>query len=218
MWKKIKNSLLNIIFPKFCFGCQKEESYLCQDCESVLDINMFHQTYSTQNLQDLYWAASYQSPLMKNLIKRFKYEPFVKELAENFSGLIVSHLQLIEKVNIFSDFIIIPIPIERKRLKWRGFNQSEEVGRHLAEFLKIPLVTGYLIKTKSTLPQAELSNKERKNNIKGIFKIENSKMIEGKKILLIDDVYTTGATMEEAAAALKTARVKEVTGITIVRG
>ena len=109
-------------------------------------------------------------------------------------------------------------PKQYKKLKWRGFNQSEEIGKELANFFGIPLITNCLIKIKETVPQVELADEERKENIKGAFFIKNADLIKDKKILLVDDVYTTGATMTECARILKTVGTKEIIGVVIARG
>jgi ComF family protein len=126
-------------------------------------------------------------------------------------------LKLIEEEKNFSDFILIPIPLEKKKLKWRGFNQSEEIGKKLAENLKIPIFSNVLFKIKETRPQVELSEKERRENIRGCFLVKNKDLIKNKKILLLDDVFTTGSTMEEAAKTLKEAGAKEIVGIVLAR-
>jgi len=209
--------LLELFFPKFCFGCQKEGNYLCPDCKSTLEISSSHKIYSSQNLKDLYFALNYQSPLIKNLIQKFKYEPFVKELSPTLSSLIIEHLQLLDNKPSFKDFTIIPVPLEKRKLKGRGFNQAEEISKELSSFLAIPLIPNCLIKTKETIPQVELTKEERKENIKGVFSIKNGELVKNKKILLVDDVYTTGSTMEEAARVLREAGAKEIIGIVIAR-
>lgn len=113
--------------------------------------------------------------------------------------------------------ILIPIPLAKKRQKERGFNQSEEIGKELSKFLKIPLVNNALIKVRETLPQVELSGKEREENIKGAFWCRDENMVKNKTIFLVDDVFTTGSTMEEAARVLKEAGAKKVWGITVAR-
>jgi ComF family protein len=225
--KKIINFLLEIFFPKFCFNCQAEGEYLCQDCQATLEIAKEHSTSITsKNLKDLYFALNYQSPLIKNLIQKFKYEPFIKELAKPLSFLIIEHLQLLDNkppfftlssINSQSEYILIPIPLDKRRLKSRGFNQAEEIAKELSSFLTIPLIADCLIKTKETIPQVELRAEKRRENIKGVFLVKNKNLIKDKKILLVDDVYTTGSTMEEAARVLKIAGAKEIIGIVIAR-
>ena len=235
---KIQKFFLDLLFPKFCFNCQKEGSYLCSDCFSMLEISEIHQKYSTKSLTDLYFALPYQNIFVKKLIQRFKYEPFIKELAETLALLIITHFQLLDNKPNLANFILIPIPLNEKRLKWRGFNQAEEIGKELSKFLnpvrdsgnkeslqkenisngvKVPLVSNCLVRVKNTYPQVELTVEARKENVKDIFICQNKKEIFGKKILLVDDVYTTGATMEEAARVLKEAGVKEVWGVVVAR-
>ena len=218
MLNKVKNFLLNLFYPKYCFLCQREGTYLCQDCLSTLEISGFHQKFSTENLSDLYFATSYQKPLIKNLIQSFKYKPFVKELTDNLSSLIIEHFQLLEKPPDFADFILIPVPMEKKKLKWRGFNQAEEIGKELAKFFGISLLNNVLAKIKETPAQVDLSEEERKENIRNAFSIKNGGQILGRKILLVDDIYTTGSTLTECAKVLKEAGAKEIIGIVIARG
>jgi len=119
----------------------------------------------------------------------------------------------------FSGFLIIPVPLEKRRMKWRGFNQSREIAEELASSsgLGLRVLNNVLIKTKETLPQVELSDEARKENIKGVFLVKKD-LIKNKKILLVDDVYTTGATMIECARVLRESGAREIIGIAIARG
>lgn len=235
--KKIKEFLLDLLFPRFCFGCQREGTYLCQDCKATLEILEYSyclcsknpcllswpgkcQRCSHKKISGLYSALSYQeNPLVKVLIHNFKYPPYIKELSKTLTSLIINHLVLLEKncPGISEESVLIPIPLDKRRLKERGFNQSEEIAKNLSETLKIPLISNNLTKIKKTLPQVELSKKEREKNIKNAFALKNPAEIKRKKILLVDDVYTTGSTMEEASQLLRKAGAKEVWGIVIAR-
>ncbi|MFQ6049963.1 MAG: ComF family protein [Candidatus Paceibacterales bacterium] len=218
---KLKNFLLDLFFPKFCFGCQREEVYLCEDCKSILDISAFHQKFQTKNLNDLYFATEYKNFLIRNLIQKFKYKPFVKELSISLSSLIIEHFQLLENPPPFFsrglDFVLIPVPLGKRKLRWRGFNQAEEIAKVISKFLEIPLINNALKKERETLPQVELTEEERKENILGTFSCQNQEKIQGRKILLVDDVYTTGSTMEECARVLKESGAKEIIGIVVTR-
>ena len=231
---KSKKFILDLFFPKYCLGCGSEGKYLCEDCLSTVDILAYQFCPGCQKrvedgkvcpsckkylkLNGLYFASPYQNRLVKQMINKFKYEPFAKELKEALSHLIITHFQLCnKKESDFSDFLLIPVPLERKRLKWRGFNQSEEIGKELAKFLKIPLLSNVLNKIRETPPQMELSAEQRKENIKGAFVVKNKEPIIRRKILLIDDVYTTGSTMQECVRVLKDAGAKEVWGVTVAR-
>jgi ComF family protein len=214
---KIKEFILDLIFPKFCLGCKKEGSFLCEDCFSILDISTNHQRFKGKNLTDLYFPVNYENFLVKKLIQNFKYPPLIKELKKELALIIISHLLLLDKKPDFSDFILVPIPLSKKKLRWRGFNQAEEIARELANFLKIPLISDCLVKIKETKDQVELSEKERRENVKGVFFVKNKEEIVGRNILLVDDVFTTGATMEEAARVLKEAGAEKIVGIVIAK-
>ena len=235
--RKLKEAFLDILFPRSCFGCGREGSYLCQDCQSCLDISedvfclcsiprrlVFSSNMNSakcgrclsKKLNGLFFPLSYQNNLIKELIRQFKYDPFVKELAKPLAELIIAHLNLIDK-EVWKNKILIPVPLHKKRLKQRGFNQAEEIAKELAKKLNISLLVNCLKKVKITSPQAKLSEKEREKNIKGAFLTKNHNLIQGKRILLVDDVYTTGATMEEAAKVLKQAGAKEVWGVVVAR-
>jgi len=231
--QRIKNFLLDIFFPKICFGCGREGNYLCQDCQALLEISSFRYCLcripkrifkkgkcskcNSKKLDGLYFALDYKNFLVKELIRNFKYEPFIKELAKPLAFLIITYFQLLNNKQNFSDFVLLPIPLSKKRLRWRGFNQAEELTKKLSKFFKIPLISDCLIKIKNTPSQTELSEEERKENIKGVFSLRNQNQIFGKKILLVDDVYTTGSTLEEAARILKRAGAKEVWGVVVAR-
>jgi ComF family protein len=231
---KSKKFLSDLFFPKFCFGCKKEGDYLCEDCLSTIEVleNQFCPGCQKRlvdgricptckkfiKLNGLYFAAPYKNNLVKQLITQFKYEPFVKELRETLARLIITHLELCDKKESdFSEFLLIPVPLEKKRLKWRGFNQTEEIAKELSKFLKIPVVNDVLYKIKETLPQIKLATEARKENIKGAFLVKKRGKIVGRKILLVDDVYTTGSTINECARVLKDSGAKEVWGVTVAR-
>ena len=237
MIRIIKDFLLNLFFPCFCLGCQKEGVWLCQDCLATLDIleNFYClciknprmmakpgkcKKCHSRKLSGLYFALPYQeNPLTKNLIQRFKYPPYLKDLSGSLSALIIKHFLLSEQntEEVFKDSALVPIPLDKNKIKRRGFNQAEEIAENLSEFLKIPLVSNNLIKIKKTLPQVGLSEEERQENLKGAFFCKAPEEIKGNNILLVDDVYTTGATMEECARVLKKSGAKEIWGIVIAR-
>lgn len=237
---RVKNFFLELFFPSFCFGCSKEGTLLCYDCKSTLEISEYNYCLCSKNplrlppdskngkcsrcqdnkLSGLYFALPYkEKSLTRKLIHHFKYDPYIKSLANNISEIILEHLVLAQNMTpqIWENSIIIPVPLEIKRWKNRGYNQSEELGQMIGQALNVPLITGNLVKIRQTEPQMKLSAKERQENIKGAFAIKNPAQITGKKIFLIDDVYTTGSTMTECAKVLKEAGAKQVWGIAIAR-
>jgi len=244
---KTKTFMKDLMFPKFCLGCKKEGAYLCQDCRSLLDINEFDYCLCNKNpiivqpwqktgkcnrccnkkLSGLYFALPYkEKELTKKLIHQFKYPPYLKELAETLASILIEHFIISQKNTneIWENSVLIPVPLDKNKQKSRGYNQSEELAKELAKILKIPIISDHLIKTKSTSPQMELSKEEREKNLLNAFSINvksggvsDTPPLSRKKIFLVDDVYTTGSTMEECAKTLKQAGLKQVWGITIAR-
>lgn len=235
---KIKNFLQELLFPAFCLGCQKEGTYLCDDCRSTLDISEF--TYCLCNkhplrlpdnkgtcqrcrdkkLSGFYFALPYQEKfLTRKLIYQFKYEPFIKSLAKPLADILAQHFVVTGKnINeIWENSVLVAVPMELKKMKNRGYNQAEELAQELSAIVKIPLISNNLVKIKKTAPQMTLSAKDRAENLKGAFAVKNAAELQGKKVFLVDDVYTTGSTMEECARVLKNAGVKSVWGIAIAR-
>ena len=241
---KIKNLFLNLFFPKKCVFCQKKGVYLCYDCLSLIEIST--QQFcpfcfppkptpsgeccffckKTKTLSRLYFATSYQNFMVKELIKKFKYSPYIKELGENLAFLIISHLQLLENKPEFlisskkEKFLLVPVPLEKEKMKMKGFNHAQILTKILSSYLKIPFEE-VLTKKRKTKSQTTLSSKkEREENIKGVFEVKKEKenLIKNKIILLVDDVFTTGATMEEISQILKTKGAKEIWGIVVAKG
>ncbi len=173
-----------------------------------------------KKLSGLYSALPYKEKfLTKKLIHNFKYKPWIKTLAKPLADIILEHLFLAKNLetHIWENSIIIPVPLQKSKWKDRGYNQSEELARELGHILNVLLVLDNLVKIKKTLPQMELSAKDRQENLMGAFIVKNPDNLAGKKIFLADDVYTTGSTMEECAKTLKEAGAKQVWGIVIAR-
>ena len=104
---------------------------------------------------------------------------------------------------------IMPIPLHKKKQNQRGYNQAELLARQISQNVHIPIDAHCLIRTRNTVPQKELSDKERKKNLKNAFKIRRN-VVQYKKVLLVDDIYTTGSTIDAAAQALQKAGAEEV--------
>lgn len=241
--KWLKNLLLDILYPKFCVNCKKEGFYLCEDCLSLIEILEFGYCpfcfppkinsngktcpicAKKHYLDGLYFACSYENPIIKKLIHEFKYSPFVKDYSELLAFFIISHLANLKKNYAdFSGFIVIPVPLFAKKQKARGYNQAEEIAKNVSEILKLQLISNILVKTKPTISQTELEKNQRIENIKNSFSISKNwessspNSLAEKKILLVDDVVTTGATMDECARVLKQVGAKEVWGMAVARG
>jgi len=175
-----------------------------------------------KKLSGLYSALSYkEKDLTKKLIYQFKYQPYLKDLAKTLASILIEHFVLSGKNidEIWDNGVLVPVPLDKKKLKIRGYNQSEELAKELSKILQIPVISDNLIKIKSTQPQMELKKEEREKNLQGAFAVKPAFASELRrgKVFLVDDVYTTGSTMQECAKVLKESGVKEVWGIAIAR-
>lgn len=225
---------MDLFFPKSCLNCQTQGYYLCLDCQALIEIlerqfcpvcskaaldGICLSCRNKTRLDGLYFAISYKNPIVKKLITHFKYQPFVKDLAETLSSLIISHFQLLNKKLPFLEngqkesYLIIPVPLHRKRLKWRGYNQSEELAKGLSSYYGIPILNNFLLRKNPALIRQE----EKNENIKGTFVCRDFQTVRKKKILLVDDVFIAGSIMEECAGVLKKSGAKEVLAVAIAR-
>lgn len=233
--EKAKKLILDILFPLECLGCGKEKEWFCHDCFQKLEFlarqscpfcgseNLFGRTCEScsksHSLDGIFAAGNYGQKNLSLLIRHLKYS-----LASDLAGVLGEFLAIAlknwQKENGRSLFIknsfFLPIPLHSKRKKWRGFNQSELIADRLAEEFGWKKISG-LERIKNSRPQAKTKETERKKNIKDCFRFADQRL-DGKKIILIDDVATSGATLEEASRALKNAGAESVWGLTVARG
>ncbi|MGB9726746.1 MAG: ComF family protein [Minisyncoccia bacterium] len=229
------NSFLDTLFPWKCTFCQKESEFnypLCQNC--LLKIQLFNQficpvchkrlfnpnkTCHFNPLKALGVVGFYEDEILKEVILTFKYKK-IKSLVLPLASLMIyflknnSYFLNLQKENL----VIIPIPLHQKREQLRGFNQTELLALKVSAYFSIELLNNVLVRIKNNPPQAEIKNlNEREKNIKGVFEIKNLEKIKNKTILLIDDVYTTGATLNEAAKILKQNGAKSIIGVVLAK-
>ena len=234
---------LNILFPQFCLKCNREGFLVCFDCLSIIDLNPFQycpfcsapnrviqngkcQSHQNFKLNGLFSACDYKNPLVKKMLFLFKYEPYIKNLGLPLASLIISHFALAEKQEIFNpsasseqapSAIFMPVPLFKRKEKKRGYNQSAIIAKILSIYYQLPFQKNNLIKIKNTKSQTEFSRQEREQNIANAFAIKNPDLISGKTIFLVDDVFTTGSTLEECAETLKANGARKVFGIVVAR-
>ena len=199
---------INLTKDNFCYGCYQPNLWggTCQKCKKIKPLN------------GLIIASSYQNPILKEAIHYFKYYN-IKSLSLTLSWLVMQKIKNFPWRNK-KDWLFVPVPLAKKRLKFRGFNQAKLIAHNLAFWLGIPISSDIIKRIKFRLPQMEVQNqKERIRNISGCFKINknfNLVLLKNKKIMLIDDVITTGATLNECANLLRP-HVKEVWGCVIAK-
>lgn len=231
--------LIDFVYPKSCVVCGREGSFLCGQCQS--NLARAEQTcpecaraslggwthprckkkFGLDGLTTIY---SYRDPNVRKVIEAIKFgfnRDLIKILLKNFI--------LEDKFDL-----VIPVPLHRLRLNWRGFNQAEEIAKGIGQTPACrqagPRLSNLLVRIRNTKQQARIEDKEeRKKNVKGAFAINTSptaiagppspKLGEGKwgKILLVDDVFTTGESMKECGRILKLSGVAEVWAFTLAR-
>lgn len=202
--------VLDILFPKYCVICQKEGSHVCADC--------FNRASNSPSppLKDFIIAGSYKNYYLKEIIHSYKYR-HIQELAEQLSLLLIQAIRRKFKPDFFTanDAILVPVPLHRRKLRQRGFNQSMLLAEKIGKHFNIPIHSA-LKKIKSTPAQMILSQKsQRLDNLKNAFARVDKISIKEKVIFLIDDVTTTGATLNECAKVLRQAGAKKIFKIAI---
>ena len=158
-------------------------------------------------------AVFQYSDELRESIYRFKY--YNQRTYAKFYGRAMARYK--RQIKDLGIQILIPVPISRKRKITRGYNQAELMAQALGRELNLPVDSGYLLREKNTLPQKELNEKERRNNLKNAFKISEN-VIKYKKVLLVDDIYTTGSTIDACALVLKQAGAEKVYFISLCIG
>lgn len=216
----LKNFLLDLLFPKKCLGCERLDIWLCPKCLTSLKLYQGEKPRALRDNRDLIIAGEYQDNLLGNLISAFKFG-LNKELVIPlfiFLKTALDKKMMMDNLSgkIWKNVLVIPIPLHKKRFRWRGFNQSELLSREISNYYNFPLNLN-LIRVKKNKNQAELDEKERLKNISGIFKWRGEDLT-GKTILLVDDVITSGATVNEAEEVLFKAGACRVIKVAAAKG
>ncbi|MBI4235463.1 ComF family protein [Candidatus Peregrinibacteria bacterium] len=239
----LKNWLLDLIFPDFCLGCNTEGFLVCGKCRSGVKISEkdFCPACRKESFGGFFCSSKCKTGfyfdalvvclpyikegLMKKVIVRFKYHfskglsEFLGEILRQKLGKFRAGLPAGFSAGGHTDYLIVPVPLHKNRLKYRGFNQSEILAKALGE----PKIL--LERKVETSEQALLSRAERMKNVQGAFGLnlqdlafENGENFSQGKIFLVDDVATTLSTLNECSKVLKTAGAKEIICIVLARG
>ncbi len=158
-------------------------------------------------------AALYEGP-MREAILKFKFNgrtSLAKVLGDAANETLDAELG---DVKIDS---VVPVPLHPRRLRWRGFNQSLILARHIAKRNKLWVDAYSLQRTRPTIPQVRLTPKQRVENVKGAFSVTRKHFVDGRHILLVDDITTTGSTIRECAKALRKAGAAKIYVLTVAR-
>jgi ComF family protein len=159
-------------------------------------------------------ALGIYDTILLETIHLFKYSG--KILIGELMGTVMAEYRY-DSLSIPEFSLIIPVPLHPKKLRDRGFNQSLVLGKQISKKFSIPLDFGVLKRRIDTKPQVNLGKSERVKNVKGAFMVKEKERIEGEKVLLVDDVYTTGSTVNECARMLREAKASDVAVLTLAR-
>lgn len=192
--KNIIGSLTDLFFPASCLICSdylEEDILVCRNCLKSLKLH--------RNENKSYFSAFTYNEKIRTLIHELKYNnrPVIgrimgREIALKLRGLIQTE-----------GSVLLPVPLHKKRLRKRGYNQSEKICEGFADIINIPVETGLLIRRKNNSSQTALNSSGRAENVKGIFETETAAVHPETTIFIVDDLITTGATTREAAGELK---------------
>lgn len=213
---QIKNKILDFLFPMHCISCNQKDTHLCFRCASQIPLA------ENDPESGIISIFNYKNPIIKKALWMLKYGN-KKDMAVNLAA--VAHDVLLEELadlavaKNFTHPLLIPIPLSEKRIKERGYNQSELLAEALIQkdgSHSFALANDVLYKIKDTKNQAEIKDrKDRMTNLKDCFAVKNEIEIKNRNIILIDDVTTTGATLKEARKVLKRAGAKKILSLTI---
>ena len=232
---------MDILFPRFCFGCGKEGVYICKDCEVFLTENNLicpmcgessysgetHKKCMTRYSPDgLVSVWDYESIIREAILSvkgKNHYHAAEKLIQRAFGAVILDQPRFIDFLQFFlqEEVKITFVPAHKREessniYDVEGRNHAEEIAKYLSHVPEVEKrVLSLLKKSKQTEKQSELTREERVKNVKDAFEVKDKNL--PKKLILVDDIFTTGATMRECANKLKRAGVKKVWGFTLAR-
>lgn len=210
------NYAINLIYPNVCGICDKIcKEDLCKKCEIKLNnISKFKiDTYKNKNYKKHIYLFKYEGIIKEKLINfKFNQKPYIYKSFVNF---LIKNKKICRFLKSYD--IIIPVPIHYNRKVTRGYNQSALLAREIAKNINIKYESKILLKKVNNKPQSMKNKEERINNVIGVYYTKNEYIINNKKVLLLDDIYTTGCTVNECSRLLKLAGAKSIDVITIAK-
>jgi ComF family protein len=202
------DAILSTLFPDRCGGCARIGDLLCDRCRCALTPYPSEPDRFPASLDGVRVAFVFASPL-REVVHQFKYRR-VRRLAQPLGRLMAAHLA----ARPLAVDAVLPVPLHAQRMAERGFNQAEELAREVAYLLDKPLAHG-LERTRATGQQAHLDARQRRENVRGAFCWRDG--APPTRILIVDDVLTTGATIGACAEALREAGAKQVYALALAR-
>jgi ComF family protein len=226
-WQATSEGVLNLLFPPRCVSCQRGGGWICPACHQEIEFirpplcpRCGQATSSPRTCPscrsaplriDGIRAVAYLEDPLRTAIHRFKYSN-LRSLAPTLGKLASDYLAH----NELPIDVTVPVPLHAQRLKGRGYNQATLLAREIHAALHIPLMAKSLVRVRSTDPQVGLNAKQRTENVRGAFRCTDQDL-KGRRVLLVDDVCTTGATLEACSIALQQAGARQVWGLVLAR-
>lgn len=212
-WNELFGGLLHLLYPNLCVGCDADlpgrDYCFCMRCQNKLQPTEMH-TATENAFTERFWgrlriesgAAMYyfnrKSPIQRALHQlKYKNQPDIGIRIGRRFGHLLAHAPQFESVQA-----IIPVPLHRKKEQQRGYNQSAMLAQGLAESMRVPVLQGILVRDAFSVSQTRKKRMERFDNVNEVFAVRRPERIAGKHLLLVDDVLTTGATLESCGNIL----------------
>ena len=226
---RLASASLDLLYPPKCVGCEKEGRFLCASCLDTLPhlLPPFCLRCSQPITRGDACRRCLSSPLdIDGIVAPFRMEGAAREAVHRLK---YSNLRAISPLlgELLADFlvarqihgdILVPVPLHHRRERQRGYNQAALLAREVGERLGLPVLPDALARSKDTPSQTGRSQAEdRRANVQGSFRCPDPGLVKGLNVLLVDDVCTTGATLEACSLALKEAEAASVTGVTFSR-
>ena len=218
--------ILDLIYPPICGICGKfNDDFLCPKCQKILEneavfgIDKYEKIKIEKNLQERKYFNEHlyifeYEGIIRRIILKYKFEDKAY-LYKTFVNFLLKNKNFFEFIKKYDT--IIPVPISRKRRALRGYNQSELIVKEIANFTNLKEESDCLFKIKNVIEQSKLNKEERQKNIQGVYELRNKEKLYKKKILLVDDIYTTGSTVNECSKVLRGAKPKQIGIFTIAK-
>lgn len=206
--------LIDLIYPPVCGICEQiNKKNLCKKCEIEIKKYQLNEIEKVKNKNYNYQIKilKYENIIRKKIIDyKFNEKSY---LYKTFGKIILNNKKIYSFLKKYD--IILCVPMYKKKKKQRGYNQAELIAKELSEKLYIEFSLNNLVKIKDTKKQSTLTKRERTQNLKDAFEVKNKGILKNKKIILFDDIFTTGSTANECCNVLKKAGVKEIAVLTL---
>jgi len=204
--------ILDLLYPESCVACHRQKTPLCEDCLYQID----EAPWGNEKIKARFSYADLRMRAAVRALKYRKAQRIAPILGRHLGEYILEDLSEMALFSAKEQTLIIPAPLSKERLSERGFNQAELLAREVAKIINLEVVINNLTKTRHTPTQVSLKDKElRLTNLSGAFSIIHPEQIKGKTVILIDDVYTTGATIREITRTLRTAGARKTLAYTV---